>query len=138
MIILTIYHMEGQMTEEQCRKELDRLNITRDVHMRALNAGLLPHIRHISYLGSRVCIFVLEGGLEAKRAAFVREFGPDKLAQYYLHDRYLAVGYSHKDADVVYYDADREARLASLSGGKCIITQEAIESVAEQILCAME
>lgn len=127
------------MTEEQLQQRLDALSRTRDVYMRVYHGGLLGWVSQVSALGSRIHIFVTEGEIEGKRAAFVREFGPDRLEHYFVnHDGDLGVAYRHDDVDVTYYDADREARLAKLSGGKCHIAQEAIESVTEQIICAMD
>lgn len=120
------------------RELMDQTNRQSDTYMRLYHAGLLPIVGHVGATHATTDIY-MEDNSEAARAAMVREFGPDRLCSYWMSGGELAVSYQHPEGiQAIYYYSDPDERLSVISGGKCTITREAVEQVAEQIICALD
>lgn len=125
------------MTDEMYYDLVGRNIRTTTVLERLYGSGLHKYVAHVNAISGGIDIHTEEGDVEAKRAGFVREFGPDRLGRYWMSMGRLAMEYCHDhDINVVYYDRQAEGRLQTISGGKCRITRESVEQITEQIVCA--
>jgi hypothetical protein len=114
-------------------REYEKAVRAMDLIERMIGAELDEHVNHIT----NGAVFAFPGLVEERRAAFIKEFGPDKLECFYPHRNMLAMYYRHEDGlEVVYYDAEPEARLAR-DFPNCRIERSVKEEIEEVVVCDM-